>query len=402
MVAVETEIDYLIEKVHSLLPETLKVNSLYNGNTGLLAYYLYTYRYTNDEKWAEKASDLLSHIFDEIKSGNSTYTFKSPLSFGSSGLGLVLHLAIEDEIMDNDFENLFLEFDTIAFEGASKHIIEDNPDPLHGAIGSMYYLIQRTTDNPETVVYLEKLVEALYTQAIKDEKGVRFLNKHLEKFQSHQKFNFGYAHGLSGILMVLSKIYEKGIAQELCKEMIYEGTRYMLSYKTAPDFEQKKYSFLPLSTDEEIAWNHPDNYKEYGGRLGWCYGDLSQMFYLYSIGKLFNNNDWINIADEIGAVVVKRKIFDDTWISASQFCHGSAGLVYLFRKTYLLTGNYNYKLSSEYWLEKTINKFEKELDDENNINLRADILEGFIGVSLVLQAEKYGIDYYWDKMFLLS
>lgn len=402
MVAIENDIDYLFDKVNSILPEKLNVNSLYNGNTGLLAYYFYTYRYTNDDIWAEKASNLLMHIFNELKTSQSVYTFKSPLSFGGSGLGLVLSLAVEDEIMDNDFEDLLLEFDKIAFEGASKHISEDNPDPLHGAIGSMYYLCQRTNSNPTTIDYLNTLVKELYEKAIKDEKGIRFLNKHLEKFQSHQKFNFGYAHGLSGILMVLSKIYEKGIAQDLCKEMVYEGTRYMLSFKNAPDFGKQKYSFLPLSTDEELPWEHPDNFKEYGGRLGWCYGDLSQMFYLYSIGKLFDNHKWTEIANEIGDVVVQRKVFDDTWINASQFCHGTSGLVYLFRKIYQLTDNYTYKLSSEYWLDQTIYRLKKELEGEHTDKLSADILEGFIGVNLVLQAEKYDLNYHWDKMFLLS
>ncbi|UHG94939.1 lanthionine synthetase LanC family protein [Spirosoma oryzicola] len=397
-IAIERKLAQLRYQIETSVP---KNDTLLSGRIGRMVYYFYLFRYYQDELFGERAVAILEEIVSNIQEKTSPYLLKYPFSFGLSGFGYVMSLLIEEGIIDIDFEDQLVEFDELIYQGALPELAKGNTDYLHGGMGAVLYLTRRLK-NPAVRPYLETMVSILDQLAIRDERGLRFPNTHIARMNQSDNINLGLAHGLCGILLILMRIHEQGIAQPLIETMVSEGIRYLMSFRTPPDPQQGKYSQFPLTIDENSPLDSPENSKEYGARLGWCYGDLNEMMLLYQAGKRMHRPDWTALADDIGAVVIKRHSPRETIIRDSHFCHGTAGVSQYYKRFYDLTGQTVYLEAYRHWIAKTVDFLEEELTSPVYASHAGELLEGFVGSSLVLLSSVSDEDYAWDRIFLLS
>ncbi|GAB4022759.1 lanthionine synthetase C family protein [Spirosoma koreense] len=395
--AIERKLAQLRYQIESSAP---KNDTLLSGRIGRMVYYFYLFRYYQDELFGERGVAILEEVVQHIQDKTAPYLLRYPFSYGLSGFGYAMSLLIEEGIIDIDFDEQLTEFDEIIYQAALPDLSNGNTDYLHGAPGAMLYLSRRL-GNPAVRVYLEEMVTVLDSLAIRDERGLRFPNTHIARLNESDNINFGLAHGLCGILLVLLRVYQQGVARPVIERIVSDGIQYILSYRTKPDPAQNRFSQFPLTIDETKPWDSPENSKEYNARLGWCYGDLNEMLLFYQAGAILGRPDWVRLADEVGEGVIQRHDPHETIIKDSHLCHGSAGIAQYYKRFYDQTGHQAYADAYQFWLGKTVQYLEKELTDAAYTNHAGELLEGFVGSSLVLLSAVGEENYVWDRIFLL-
>lgn len=395
---IDERVKQLLEIIETVEP---KNDTLFSGRIGQIVFYFYLFRYFEEEKYADKGIELLETVLQHIDTKKSPYLLKYPFSYGLSGLGFVISLLKDEGIIDIEFDKQLESFDDIVYSKALEGIEERNTDYLHGSLGGLLYFTRRLS-NPKVKGYLVNLVKALSKTAIRDVKGLRFENSHIARLNESDNTNLGLAHGLCGILMILLKVHATGVCQSEIEEMVTGGINFMLSYKTPQDFSKNKYSFFPLTINEKEAWNTEKNLTEYGARLGWCYGDMNQILLLYTASKQFDRPEWAEIANEVGLNTLDRKVRKETIIIDSHICHGSIGMAQYYKRFYELTSLPMYAEAHEYWIERTLQFLDNEMQDPIFISHAGELLEGFVGISLGLISSVAEEDLKWDSIFLLS
>lgn len=85
----------------------------------------------------------------------------------------------------------------------------------------------------------------------------------------------------------------------------------------------------------------------------------------------------------------------------SHFCHGSAGLVKYYDVLFKESGSINYFDAKEFWLERTIDFVEKELNSNQYSSNPVGLLEGWACVALVLSEYFSKEQLEWGDLFLL-
>lgn len=381
-------------RVNSLLEGgDSKNDSFLSGKLGLIFYYFHLYRVTGESYYNEMGDKLLENVFRDLNSGHPRLIGAS-FSSGGSGLGYVMNFLNEKNLVAFDVESEFVELDQFLFEMAFHQMEEDFIDYLHGALGVVHYFSER---KPSPVIddYLDRLVGKLFTRVIMKDAGYWFRNYFLKVDEDKESINFGLAHGLSGILLILLKVYHRSSHKEMIKKIVLEGIRFIRKYKMDIDFSNEEYSFFPFiiktGANEISAPN----------RLGWCYGDLNEVLLFYRAGKLFDDNELIDVADVIGSMTIMRKDAVSTLVADSNFCHGTSGLAQFYRKIYDDSGLEMYKEAYEYWIGQTIVRLDKDLEDGIYAGKEHDMLDGLIGVAFSLLSYVSDRELDWSRSLLL-
>lgn len=395
--------EIILSRVSDALYEnSYKNHSLLSGSIGNLLYASYFYKYQKEERWGEKLIAVLETIITEINDVQTPHLLMAPLAYGCSGLGMVMSILKNNDIVEMDYDEYLSFFDELVTDGTMKLLDKNCTDYLYGSSGAINYLCQRT-QNPLVVNSLEAIVERISQMFEIRKVGITFPNSHLLVMHaSNYEIDMSLSHGQCGILLSLLNIYEKGIAQNKIKPLIEGGIAFLLSTMITPNFKGNQFSYFPLKFDDTQPCNGKVNQHFYGSRLGWCYGDINQVVLLYRAGKLLQNPSWIALADEIGIATTQRLNPQDTDMTDSHFCHGTSGLVQSYKYLYKITGLEIYQKTANFWYSQTLNHLEKELL-YYNANKASELLEGFGATALVLISAINKDSYQeWDTIFLLS
>jgi lantibiotic biosynthesis protein len=391
-----SQISLALNKINCIIESNETVgDSLLSGNLGLVLYYMYSYKCIGEVSYLEKGRYLLENIFSNIQAGEKgAIQRKSSLSNGLVGLGNVLILLQEEELLDFETESILSQIDELVFSQSVEQINNGNLDYLSGAIGGMYYLAQRIP-NQQAVEYIEKLLTVLLATAIESSNGKYFINQSInQKNNTPDSINIGLAHGLCGILTVLLEIYTRNVETQSLKKIITEGINYLLFYKNEVDFQKEQFAYFPNSIQYDLP--------KYNSFIGWCYGDLNVLQLLLKASKIFCRIDWLKKANEISKVVVHRKIDYGTMIKDPFFCHGTCSMAQMYLRLYQISGEVVLKEAYDYWINQTIeyldNKREYQILSPQMTN---GLLYGYAGVGLVLLSSIYNKNLSWDRVFLL-
>ena len=156
-------------------------------------------------------------------------------------------------------------------------------------------------------------------------------------------------------------------------------------------------------------------------RLAWCYGDLGIAYVLLRVGEYFQDASLkakgLSIAlhaagRDAASALVQR---DEDQLLNTSICHGTAGLAFLFRQVFELTGAIALEQRAHEWLELTLEHLGPQLRalltdfsikpfDPSNAALeqRYGLLEGIAGTGLVLTAFANPQKTEWSRLFLLN
>ncbi len=380
--------------INNILAKNTSVHhGFLGGSLGLLYYYYHAYTVLQNDTILKNAETLLAKVFEDI---NDTGNGMSGSLFGNGAAGFTytVNYLQQNGFIDFDVENEFADLEKHLFNTAKDLIAKDDIDYLHGALGMVHYFTTRAEDSPLVKEYLNVLVGEICLKTIVTKDGIWFKNYSLERLKFSNTVDFGLAHGLTGILLILIKAWQFIDNKNKVEETIKEGIQYILANKMP--VENEEYSYFPITLDNETNELRRIN------RLAWCYGDINQVLLLYRAGKLFGNSYYTEKADEIGFKTIERKSAESTLSTDAHFCHGSAGLAQFYLCLYNESGQHKYYQTYEYWINQTIDSIDKEIASNAYAANPTGLLEGWAGVALVLTEFIHeGEAMNWGKAFLL-
>lgn len=372
--------------------------SLMGGVGSSILYWGYMYKFY-------KKRDYLNICYKKIEEALGLLS-KQPgySSFAGGHIGLLWALChlYKHNLVDVE-SNFFDAFDNVALEYAMQELSNKNYDYLHGALGAALYFFERLP-NKSAEKALNKILDGLVTLAVDLPEGITWREYSLtapEQDDSKSFYNLGTAHGVPGIISVLTMFSEAGIKKTISNKVLRKSIDWLLSKKNDPS----KIAVFPYY----IAPHEPDNDKE--SRLAWCYGDLGASYCIFKAGEATGNEKWKKEAIEIALKTTKRRDPLDNKQLDAAICHGTSGIAYIYFKYYMHTGIKEFKVASDFWQEQTLllAKYKngaagyKRYDALNN-KMKNDFgfLEGAAGIGLVLSSIRKKRHFDWDRSLLLS
>ena len=223
----------------------------------------------------------------------------------------------------------------------------------------------------------------------------QFLEEDREHFPQGN-FNLGFSHGVPGILTALCILYKNNIdvngieeAIEICSEMIVKFE----------DRGKKRWgAYVSL---EEYLRGSVENVQT---RDAWCYGSPGVCYALYIGGVTLGNEKY-----KCRALEVMRDIAGSlAGVYSPTFCHGYAGVAYIYWRFYEMIKSQEWKNYSTQLMEKAWEFYDEknpfgfqdvELDSRTN---QIGLLSGVSGVLLPLLAAETKKKTRWDCAFLLG
>lgn len=380
-----------IEEIEKQLSFT-NSSSLLGGNAGLILFYIYYYKATGNEKYLEIANKQIECEIENLAFDNT------PVDFGSGMTGLfwlLLHCQNSGyiELPTDFFANATRE--TLAMH--SDRFLEDGYfDYFYGGLSSCMFFLEDKSDFADE--QLQKIVLKLQKKAVIKHNlcywpGTFFTEKKL----LNNEINFGLAHGIPSVVIILCKIFKRGIEKEVCHSLISGAINYIAD--NALNGQQSMYPDIVVN-----------NTPPHASRLAWCYGDLGIAVTYWQAGKITLNADWQQHAIKIMRFAAERRNLTDNLVKDACVCHGTSGIALIFYRFYVETGENQFKDAADFWFERTLIMAEhstgiagyKNWTPQDGYLNTLGMLEGVSGIGLCLLSAAYDMEPYWDSCLLLS
>lgn len=367
-------------------------DALFVGKLGLSLYHYSYYEYTGSSAHLDKGRTLLDEVFHQINANESSLINPS-LSGGLTGFLSLLNFLVKKEYVYQDFKE-FEEVDKFLFKQALHQIEHDFNDYLHGAFGILNYFLNREQD-ATIQLYTECIIEAVLNRVVTTKEGAWIRNYVISKEEAAD-VNLSLSHGQTGFALILLKAFEQGIAFEKLHDVVRNMISFILKQSMQTDADTNRHSIFPNAIQEHTGE------KNYNNRLAWCYGDLNQSLLLYRAGAAFGIEQYIEIADLIGACSLDRLDESSTMCFDAHFCHGSAGVAGMYQALFNASGREYYKKAVDTWIQKTV-----EFVNAGKINIdfkekEYTLLEGKPAVALTLLDYLHSDKGSWKEFFLLK
>jgi hypothetical protein len=369
---------------------------LLTGFSGVILLQSLFFEATGNKTFKREINSNIDLLIKNIEFG----TVNSPtFCDGLAGIGWLFDYLNEKEIIRIKTDEFFEDMDLALNAEAEKMIAESNYDLMHGYLGIGLYFLRRNKFLP-----VEKLIYSLENSCDKIENEIVW--KRFDKFRLKKDiYDFGLAHGNASILYFLGKCYKKNILSAKCLSLIKGLINFY--FANFQDIENSRSFFPTLKSVETYKKMDSSGYS----RLGWCYGDLGILHTLLMVSFWLNDEDLkIKIISFLEKLTYRLEE-KDTSIVDPYFCHGSAGVGYIYSHINQMTGKKIFQQASEYWINKTLiylnqnnNIAYKKNDNEKSEHSKTDdLLNGIGGISLLLISDKYkNTDYSWNELFFLS
>ncbi len=371
-----------------------------SGKAGAALFFFYYHRYTQEEKYLDKAYTLIDEILDFSNITPKTYS----LCNGLSGIYWLIHHLYNNKFISEQPNEIIGDIEDVLFDNATKDFESGFYDYLHGPLGVSLALLENNSN--VTQKHIKLSVEHLDRISKRNSENLVFWTDEsplwYEKpslLENGKFINIHLAHGMASITMILAKIYSK-TGDQLCKKLIESAEDFILKQKR--DFN-KTGSFFPLAIH---ALSGPDAHS----RLAWCYGDVGIGIGMQQISTILNNNTYKIQASNILLTTGQRRDLQNNGIADAGFCHGTIGLAHIYQRMYSYTmdkkfeeiANFWYKTTLDFSVTKNGENYFKAIDSITEKEDCISLIDGNIGIGLSLISAVSDIDPKWDSLFLLS
>lgn len=215
---------------------------------------------------------------------------------------------------------------------------------LYGLAGiGVYLLARRNVDVCRDA--LDKLIGLLERGAIASRVGLswrtdaRFVGPSLGALPSRQQapdgyFALGMAHGVAGIVALLSRMHLAGVGRGRVDDLLRRSTEWLRHQKQR---------------------SGPQCYPRVAGMLdpqffpGWCWGDLGVALALYASGIALKERAYLREGEALGLQATNDLSAGDTG-----FCHGSMGVALIAAEFFNATGNPRFAGAAEVATRKAL------------------------------------------------
>lgn len=398
MVEINTIKQKLFELEKGIAVADVPTLSLLTGQMSIAVFYACLFTNTGNPKYKRKCNRIVNNVIAKIEVTELSNGFCQ----GFTGIAWGINYINSLNIVNIDRESFFEDVDGLIYNYSLLAVQNGYFDFMHQGLGGAVYALDRLPSKDATM-FLHNIVDALDEIKKADESGFTFDDKLSDRelgSQSEPKYSLGMAHGTTGVVSLLLRIYEEGINRPLAEKLIKGSIQWILNHKIPLP---KSPSIFPHSFIGSVMVGFPS-------KLAWCYGDLSIAYVLFCAAKIFNRGEWLSEAlATMQNCIGRREPLSNPDLDP-MFCHGTVGISYLFNKFYYLTGDDQYLMESHFWLEKTLN-FAVHKDSPGGFK-KIDVLRGKIWVNdygILDGVSGIGLTYLsflrpdldWDKSLLL-
>lgn len=349
---------------------------------------------------------LQDKLLTRLRSGDLKITSLHSLCSGLAGVIYAL-----DEMKREGFSEHTLERSTrdslteLLLSKSLEDFDNRNTDYLHGPLGVFFVLLGDMHHAP-TMEALDQLFARYQEQLVTDHLGSRIYNSVLEGQRETDEYNFGLAHGMSGHIVLWTEAYTRGYRPQEMEALVTSMFQYIDHYRVEPGAVPTKgsHKYYPKSVIEnnEEAWEEIKE-ETYNSRLGWCYGDINIAFAKIKAGKVFGRQDWLEEGLDVACHVATRLDPADAQISTNAFfCHGAAGLVYMFGLLHQATGEDIFLAAKKNYADYYQELWQLPRYTDLQLRRPASFLDGIPGAVLGTLSEIPGGDYPMADAFLLN
>lgn len=360
--------------------------SLMEGTPGVVLFLNNYADYSKNENLNLKANQYYNDLIDKI---NNT---EEPVSFTYCD-GLVGFLSFCNHFESENGEDYTVNdssTDEFLAEIMFDDLLKGEYDFLHNALGIFHYMVLKiqTSKTPEHKIILlsilKKALELLEDVAIKDADGYRWDHPVYNHpvYSNKPFFNMGLAHGLPGILLIISSAHLLNIDNTRTERMINQSLKFILNHKGLQSNNVSQFQTY-ITTESELPYN---------SRLAWCYGDLSISLAILKAGKALKSDKIIQQALKIALKTLERRSVEDTALIDAEFCHGTAGISHMYGIWYQEQSIKEFNDAQKYWLQETLGHARhpdglagfKTYIKDNAWGTDIGMMKGIAGIGLVL------------------
>lgn len=356
--------------------------------------------------------ELSARWLDALVDGTDAVTLESGLFGGVAGVAWTLeHLRSlgatdSSEPEADDDPNVPID-DVLAGLVAAKpwHLPYDL---IGGLVGHGVYFLERL-HSPAARVGLARVVDQLDDLSRPARHGLTWLTRPelLPAWQREQApqgyYNLGLAHGVPGVIVLLSWCLRQGISVEQCRRLLSGAIEWVFSHnRERPG--ARFVSWVPVG--REAA-------EQRDSRLAWCYGDPGVAAALWAAGLALDDTQVQGKAVAVlDHCLVRPHASARLWDAG--LCHGTAGLGHLYNRLGQSTGLESLRNAARHWLERTLamhtpgaghggyRSYAPSQERDSPWEDDESFLTGSTGIGLALLAGFTDADPGWDRRLLLS
>lgn len=345
-----TDIKTLFDRLFRLVEKEPPVlDGLSMGRTSLILLYFYYGRYANDDEISSKGYNLIQEIFSNTSTDNEGALKTADFFNGYCGFLSVLSNLKQNSLLEINYEDLN-DLDTMICDWGAAQFREGNTDFFYGGAGCLHYFISRNQVQADSC-FIDRLIESLQSLFTTNKDTFGIINDYYNKADGrhHKEINFSLAHGMSSIILCLTRLWAKGYRTYGIHTYAARSIEYMLQITDQ--------STIPAPYSFSAAINLESQKAHCQSRLGWCYSDLNILQLLFEAGKVFDRKDWTERAKKAAAVVSGRRNKEHTLVEDAFVCHGSAGLYQYYTKLNELNEAACFREAADYWIKDAVAYF---------------------------------------------
>jgi class I lanthipeptide synthase len=225
----------------------------------------------------------------------------------------------------------------------------------------------------------------------------------MSKFFPEGNLNCGLAHGIPGPLAMMALALESGFGVDGLAEAIERTADWLVRHQTADHYGVNWPTAVPWTPQGRVPSERLD-----ASRAAWCYGTPGVARALWLAGRAIGAYSLCHLAVE-GMTAVYRRPVSMRRIDSPTFCHGVAGLLQVTMRFLFDTdlpvfhdaaGELCQQLLSQYQADRPLGFC--CIEPDGNLVDQAGLLDGALGVVLVLLAASTYQAPNWDRLFLLT
>lgn len=281
-------------------------------------------------------------------------------------------------------------------------------DLVSGVSGTAAYLLRRTKSNAQLKQAAEALLNRLVYLAIPQGEIPKFAvaKRNVANYLSLEEcgdyvVNCGLAHGIPGVLAVLSLAYSEGFVTEELKSAISRLTDWLIAI-----VDSASNCLWPRAV---AIGRSPGSLQSSALPIAWCYGGLGVSRAIWLAASALQNPDYAQFSSTAFKMTSAAFFEQHEQSPWPGLCHGTAGLLLMNTRFFNETTDSQFEKNSR----KSVVRLLKSYDPRNRFgfkNLHSDstaeddpsFMTGACGVALALLAASCQIKPTWDRILALS
>lgn len=394
-----------VEAISTILSKTDFTNwdvGMQAGQAGVALFLAYYARYAGDEAILDRSMDVIHDVFTQINEEETYYSLCS----GIAGPAWTLAHLVRHDFFEADLEELLNDLDDLLFQVALDEIAKGKYDLLHSGLGLGVYFLERRLESGGDTGFDKKLSQIVETLAqVRAPDGP--FHSWQDNFSTNKgegSFNLGLSHGTPSIIAFLGNCLAAKTPHDDLPQLLEESVAWLLAQEL-PEGGVSCFAGSMIKGRPDAPFS----------RLAWCYGDLGIASALLVCARAAERADWEAAAIRIAGKAAARP-FEQSGVKDAGFCHGAAGVAYIFRKFQLASGDPVFQKAAQFWYDQTLGMYQADTPsgyqfwgstgpEETDMGWKENLnfLEGLAGVGMTLLieiAEDLPTD--WDRAFLLS